>query len=560
MEKLYKVSLPAVCIFMAGIFNLESFSQNVSPEILTEKIFTEWNAPQKPGVAVAIIKDGKFLYEKAYGLANLEYNIPNSTTTLFEIGSVSKQFTAFAILLLEDRGKLSLDDDIRTYLPEFPDYGKTITIKNLLYHTSGIRDEMDLLCMAGWSPKDIITHQQIINLACKQMELSFPPGNEYRYSNTNYTLLAEIVARVSGQSFSDFATANIFRPLGMNHTLVFDNCEKVVPGLASSYFPEGNEFHKNILSSSNFGSSNILSNIEDLSLWVRNFEVPKIGNMKLIQKMNECGTLNNGDKIEYAMGQEIIRYRGVTIINHNGALGGFRSQLVRFPEQKLSIILLSNNATFDTQGAAFQIAGIYLKDQFKDEPQVTETSADAGGSGDPQLLALYAGRFELRPGFVINVTANGGGLFVEAHEVPYTRLVQVSPNEFELPAMHAKLTFKKDQNGDYNQIDILLNDQPMMAKRLLSFNADFVNPELYKGNYYSHELGTVYSFTAKNGQLYGSHNRLGEFEMKPVNSDQFATDKWFLKRIEFIRNEKNEITGCLVAGGRITNIKFTKID
>jgi CubicO group peptidase (beta-lactamase class C family) len=549
--------------FFFYIQNLSAVCQNVSQEQQIDQIFAEWNKAQTPGASVAIVKDGRIIFKKGYGSANLEHNIPNNPSTVFEIASVSKQFTAFAMLLLENQGKLSLDDDVRKFIPELPDYGKVITLKHLLYHTSGIRDEMDLLCMAGWRYDDVITHEQIINLTCRQKELNFPPGAEYQYSNTGYTLLAEVVSRISGQSFADFTRDHIFKPLGMTSTLVRDNYEQIVSNLAYSYYDDDNVYKKNVLSSANIGASSLLTTVEDLSLWAMNFEYPIVGSKNLIQKMNERGTLNHGETISYALGQDVNQYKGLTIIDHAGAVAGYRSLLVRFPEQHFSVILLSNNASFDTQGTAIKIAEVFLKDQFVAEKPVEAAPPPTGEkefNGDPELIATYAGKYELRPEFIINITSENEKLFVEAHEVPLTRLFQVSPTEFTIPAMNARLTFAPDNAGEVNQIDIVLNGQPMTAKKLKTFDATTLNPDEYNGNFFSPELGTVYTFVTKNGQLVARHARLGDFEMTAVNPDQFSTDKRFLKRIEFTRNEKNVVTGCLAWGGRISNIKFEKID
>lgn len=549
--------------FFFCIQNLSTVCQNASQEQQIDQIFAEWNKPQTPGVSVAIVKDGRIIFKKGYGSANLEYNISNNPSTVFEIASVSKQFTAFDILLLEDQGKLSLDDDIRKFIPELPDYGNVITLRHLLYHTSGLRDEMDLLCMAGWRFDDVITHEQIVNLVCRQKELNFPPGVEYRYSNTGYTLLAEVVSRISGNSFADFTRDNIFKPLGMTNTLVRDNYEKIVSNLAYSYYYDNSVYNKNVLSSANIGASSILTTVEDLSLWAMNFENPKPAIKNLIQKMNEQGTLNNGDTISYALGQDMDQYKGLKLIYHAGAVAGYRSLLVRFPEQHFSVILLSNNASFDTQGTAIKIVEVFLKDQFVDEKPMEAAPSSTGDkefAGDPELLANYIGKYELRPEFIISITSENEKLFVEAHEVPLTRLIQVSPTEFALPAMNARLTFVSDSTGDVNQLNILLNGQSMAAKRIKTFDASSVNPDDYNGNFFSAELGTVYTFVTKNGQLIARHARLGDFAMTPVNSDQFSTGKRFLKRIEFTRNEKNAVTGCVAWGGRISNMKFEKID
>lgn len=540
-----------------------AFCQHVSQEQQIDQIFAEWNKPQTPGASVAIVKDGRIIFKKGYGSANLEYDISNKPSTIFEIASVSKQFTAFDILLLENQGKLSLDDDVRKFIPELPVFGNAITLKHLLYHTSGIRDEIDLLCMAGWRFDDVITHEQIVNLACRQKGLNFTPGNEYRYTNTGYTLLAEVVSRVSGQSFADFTRDHIFKPLGMTSTLVYEDHEKIVRNRAYSYYSDSSGYKKNVLSSENVGSSSLLTTVEDLSLWAINFENPRVGSKNLIQKMNERGILNYGDTLSYALGQDVNHFQGLTIIHHAGAVAGYRSLLVRFPEQHFSVILLSNNASFDSQGTAIKIAEVYLKDKFIAEtPEETAPapSGDQEYTGDPALISNFAGKYELRPEFIISVTYENEKLYIEAHEVPKTRLFQVSPAEFTLPEMNAILTFESDNTGEVNQIRIVLNGQQMAAQKMKTFDATTVNPVDYNGTFFSPELGTVYTFFAKNGQLIASHARLSDFVLTAVKPDQFSSDNRFLKRIEFTRDDKNKVIGCVASGGRISNIKFEKID
>jgi len=549
--------------FFFCIHNLSAVCQNISQEQQIDQIFAEWNKPETPGASVAIVKDGRIIFKKGYGSANLEYNISNNPSTVFEIASVSKQFTAFAILLLEDQGKLSLDDDVRKFIPELPDFGNVITLKHLLYHTSGLRDEMDLLCMAGWRFDDVITQEQIVNLVCRQKELNFPPGNEFRYSNTGYTLLAEVVSRISGQSFADFTLEHIFKPLRMNNTLFCDDYEKIVRNLAYSYYSDNNGYKKKVLSSANVGCSSLLSTVEDLSLWAMNFENPIVGSKNLIQKMNERGILNYDDTISYALGQDVNQYKGLTIINHSGAVAGYRSLLARFPEQHFSMILLSNNASFDPQGIAIRIAEIYLKDNFIAEMPMEAVPAPTGDKefiGDPELMANYIGKYELRPEFVISITSENEKLFVEAHEVPKTRLFQVSPTEFTIPAMNARLTFASDNTGEVNQIIIVLNGQQMAAQKMKTFDVTTVNPDDYNGNFFSPELGTVYTFVTINGQIIARHVRLSDFALTAVKPDQFSTGKRFLKRIEFTRDDKNTVTGFVASGGWISNIKFEKID
>ena len=337
--------------------------KGTTPEKQIDQLFTPWNNLNTPGAAVAVEKDGKVIFKKGYGSAELEYNIPITPQTVFHIASVSKQFTCFSILLLEKEGKLSINDDIRKYIPEVPDFGKVITLNHLMHHMSGLRDQWELLAMAGWRLDDNITKDHILRLVSRQKELNFNPGDEYVYCNTGFTLLAEVVARVSGQSFPEFTRTHIFEPLRMTNTLFYDNCEKLVKNRAYSFYEDSTGFKKSNLNYSNVGATSLFTTAEDLCQWSRNFENPVVGDKDIINRMNIRGVLNKGDTITYAMGQDISKYKGLKLIAHGGADAGYRSFLGRFPDQKFSVNVLSNLASFDPGGMALKIADIYLKDK-----------------------------------------------------------------------------------------------------------------------------------------------------------------------------------------------------
>jgi len=349
-------------------------SQDESIERKIDSLFQKYNA-ETAGVAVGVVINGKLAFEKGYGMANLEYDIPITPKTVFHVASVSKQFTAFSIYLLESQSEISFDDDIRKYIPEIPDFGKTIKIKHLLYHTSGLRDQWGILALAGWRMDDVITTEQILNLVSQQKDLNFETGSDFSYSNTGYTLLAEIVKRVSGQSFSKFTQKNIFKPLGMENTQFYDNYEKIVKNRAYSYELENGVFEKRKLNYSNVGPTSLFTTVEDLSKWAVNFENPRVGDASLIDTFNDLAKLDNGEPailtvlngetIYHAKGQFFRNYRGLPLYNHTGGDAGFRSYLVRFPENKLSIILLSNESDFDRLGNGLAIAEFYLKDKLQ---------------------------------------------------------------------------------------------------------------------------------------------------------------------------------------------------
>ncbi|HZV67263.1 MAG TPA: serine hydrolase domain-containing protein, partial [Telluria sp.] len=304
-----------------------------SPEQQVDALFAKWNKPDTPGCAVEVIRDGKVLFRKGYGMSDIEQAVPISPTTVFNVASTSKQFTAFAIYLLAQDGKLSLDDDIRKYLPETPNFGKTITIRHLLHHTSGLRDYLNLLVLAGWRIDDVITQDDALGMIQRQRALNFAPGQEYLYSNSGYFLLAQIVQRVSGKPFAAFAKERIFDPLGMKHTLFHEQYGALVPGRALSYMPARDGGYQYVATSSSMvGPGNLLTTVDDLALWDRNFYDARVGGKELIAQLQVPGMLNSGAAIKYASGLFIESYRGLKLVEHSGELPGFGAQLSRFPE------------------------------------------------------------------------------------------------------------------------------------------------------------------------------------------------------------------------------------
>lgn len=352
-----------------------------------------------PGASIAVARDGKIIFSNGYGHANLEYDIHNTPQTVFHIASVSKQFTAFAIAMLADQGKLSLNDDIRKYLPEIHDFGTPIAIRQLIHHTSGLRDQWNLLVMAGWRMDDVITRNQILRLISRQRELNFKPGERHEYCNTGYTLMAEIVSRVSGQPFPDWCKENIFVPLDMQRTLFYDDHERVVANRAYSYQQGSADFRKSVLNYANAGATSLFTTVEDLSKWAMNFETAKVGNANVMKMMEEQAILNKGDTLDYAFGQVIGNYKGLKTISHGGADAGYRSFLLRFPDQRFSVSVFSNLASFNTYLVSHAIADVYLADLLKEPPKQEEAPQPASEEKKEPFdvskvkLADYTGRY-----------------------------------------------------------------------------------------------------------------------------------------------------------------------
>ena len=305
-----------------------------------------------------MIRDGRFIYQRGYGMANLDHNIPLSPTSVFYIASTSKQFAAASVALLARQGKISLDDDIRKYMPEMPRYQHPVTIRQLVHHTSGIRDYLTLMSLAGMRYEDVYSEEEMVALPARQKELNFTPGDEHLYSNSGYFLLSVIVKRASGKSLRQFADEQIFKPLGMSHTHFHDDRAMVVKNRVTSYFPKregGFGVHVN----NNFdkvGDGGLLTTIEDLARWDRNFYDYQVGGKAFVDQLLTPGQLNNGEKLQYAFGLSVGEYKGVKMVSHGGGFFGFRTEMIRFPEQKFSVICLCNLGSINAAGLARQVA------------------------------------------------------------------------------------------------------------------------------------------------------------------------------------------------------------
>jgi CubicO group peptidase (beta-lactamase class C family) len=392
-----KKSFQLVCLLLF-ITPAEAQSDKAA-EIKIDSIFGSYNT-QTPGVAVAIVRNGKVVLKKGYGMANLTYNIPVTPQTIFDIASVSKQFTAFAIYLLENEGKISLEDTAKKYIPELPDYAKTIKIKHLLAHTSGLMDHGALASIAGYYITDITTTSQILKMMYKQRGLVFPPGTAYKYCNSSYVLLTEIIQRTTGKTFAAYTTEKIFSPLGMNSTLFCDNYQLIVKNKADSYEKIRDTYYYRPSLSTTPGPSGLLTTVEDLTKWALNFEKPIVGNKKLIDRFNEVSYFDNGhkvfvrmdegDSIFYAKGQFVTNYRGVKRIGHGGHTAGFRTFFGRFPEQRLSTIHLSNDEHNEDLGGRYDMAAYYIKGFFIPKKPMASPTTTPTPSTTPKPVQKFS--------------------------------------------------------------------------------------------------------------------------------------------------------------------------
>ncbi len=346
-----------------------------------DTLFAAYDRSDSPGCVLGIFQDGGIAYARGYGMANLELGVANTPQTVFDIGSLGKQFTAFSVLLLARDGKLSLDDDVRKYLPELPDFGKKVTIRHLLHHTGGLRDYIGLLGLEGHGEEDLTTSQEALDVLARQKAPIFAPGERYEYSNTGYFLLSWVVKRTSGQSLREFAQERIFGPLGMSHTQYNEDHTRVIPNRATGYTPrKDGGFSIEMSDWEQNGDGGVLTSVEDLFLWDRNFADPRVGDRALIEEMEKTGVLNDGKAIDYAKGLRIASYRGLRTVGHTGSWAGYLALLYRFPEAKFTVACLCNRTGVNRVRSMRQIADIYLADRLQ---LPAEASAEEAARGRP---------------------------------------------------------------------------------------------------------------------------------------------------------------------------------
>lgn len=370
---------PRISVLITGIWLLfpAPVAAQTKETAAVDRVFARWNTDETPGCAVAVGKDGRTVLARAYGMADLERGVRNTPATIFEAGSVSKQFTAAAAIILANQGKLSLDDDVRRYIPELPDYGTPITIRHLIHHTSGLRDWGVVASVAGWPrTRRAHTNAHALDIITRQRALNYEPGKEYSYTNSGYTLLTLIVERVTGESLPEFTRRTFFEPLGMKNTSWRDDFTRIVPGRAMAYRAGQNGFSILMPIEDVYGHAALLTTVEDLLLWNENLETGKVGGQKFVEEMHRVGRLNDGEEITYAGGIRLMQYRGTLEVNHSGSTGGYQTYLTRFPEQRLSIAVLCNVTGTSPTRLAHQTADVFLTEL----PSVASTPRSSSSS------------------------------------------------------------------------------------------------------------------------------------------------------------------------------------
>lgn len=546
------------------LISVYSFGQ-IKERATIDSIFIDWNKPDEPGCALGIIKDNDLIYANGYGMADLEHDIDIDPSSVFYIGSVSKQFVTFCILLLEEQGRIDLDDEIQKYLPDFPEYESPLTVRNFIHHTSGVRDYLTLMSLKGRNYLDNIEVEEVYELIKRQKELNFKPGEQYLYSNSCYFMLAMIIEKVTDESLRSFADRNIFKPLGMENTLFYDDNTDLIKNRVFSYEKSNDKegFNNLIMRFDLVGSGGVYSTIEDLFLWDQNFYNNKLGKggQEIIQKMHEEGLLNNGESSGYAFALINGTYKGLRTVSHGGSLAGYRAVLMRFPDQKFSVIILANRNDINPTALSYSVADVFLKDQYVSSPNEESNKGSDLKLQDETVqykLEQLTGRYEAQPGTIIEVGIQNDSLHVlQLWNRAEYNLYRTDNNTFEIPnEASIQYNFSEFKN-DYAQIlTVLQNGNEISAKRMSDIDLSKLNLSEYAGNYYSREIDATYRIFLKGDSLMVTIPNSSAKYLEITNFDEFISEG----NLARFRRLDNAVTGFELNAGRVQNLKFEKVN
>lgn len=562
-----------------------SRAQSPNPADKVDAIFADLARVDSPGCAVGVMRDGQLVYGKGYGSAVIEHGVPITTRTVFDLGSVSKHFTATAIVLLAQQGKLSLDDEVRKWLPEFPDYSKAgargegrgagkagtrgagrgasekqnPTIRQLLHHTGGVRNYDTLMALAAVDFSGRTGDREALDIIIRQKELNFTPGTDYLYSNSGYFLLSQIVRKASGKALREFAAENIFGPLGMSDTQYLDDTTRIVPRRATGYSPKragGWEIEM-----SNFeqtGDGAVQTDIEDFVKWDRNFTDGRVLGAQGLQWLQTPGVLTTGRKITYAFGLQVTTYRGLPIVEHGGSWAGYRAHYARFPEQKLSVVCLCNAANANPSRRAHQVAEAYLGGVMKaDAPAAgAATPASASGSSSAEIAKFAGMYYSATEGNVVRVSSEEGKLRVRAGSQSF-EMVPMGDGEFRLlqPGTNFRVRFEPAASGKFRMVRLNSEGTTTTYEAVEPFVPTAAQQRAFLGAYYSEEADVTYTIFEKEGKLQLRIGRYREMPIEPLFRDAFS---FSMGQLIFARNAAGAVTHFDVQAGRVRNIRFLR--
>ncbi len=512
-----------------------------------DTIFSDWQGTAGPGCVVGVSQNGRVLHSLAYGMADLEHGVINTPHTVLEPGSVSKQFTAAAAILLAQDGLLSLEDDIRTYFPELPDYGETVTVRHLLNHTSGLRDWGAVAGIGGWPRTTRVhTHVQMLDISARQLSLNYSPGTFYSYTNTGYNLLAVLVERVSGMSFAEFSRTRVFEPLGLSSTQWRDDFTRVVKDRAIAYRPDRSGGFAMLMPFENVhGNGGLLTTVGDLLAFTHALESDELG---ISEEMHRQGVLNDGRVISYASGLFVDEYRGIRQVGHSGATAGYRGYLSRYPDHGLAVAVMCNAARANAGGLAHEVVDLYLADHLGEPPSVQAPIP-------APLVRLPRDRLQMITGRFRNTRNHSLALLeptTEGIRGPWGRFSPQTGTRFEGTGSRA-LEYSDDDTFTL----IGANGDSLRFERVLAWEPDDEALQSLVGGYHSAEAEVTYRLTLDATGLkivdrYGS-----AAPMTPLYEDTFRTGMGIMR---VVRDARDRATGLRLTQSRVWDLHFERVD
>lgn len=549
-----------LCLMLLTFF---VFGQNVEKKEIPlsagekmDKLFDFWNRLDQPGFAVVVVKDGREVYQKVYGLACQEHMVAITPKTVFNIATAAQPFVGMAVAMLEKQGKLSLEDDVRKYIPEIPVFAIPVRVRHLLYQTSGLRDWLSVLQLGG-RDKDEVTFAQVLKIVKAQKELSFPPGDRFQNSHTNYDLLAETITRVTGRPFSDWAWENIFKPLKMTRTQFRDNYRTIFDDQAFTYNFTRREYLQGIDNLSLAGSHSLFASVADLGKWLLNLETVQVGGKDIFAKMFTSGRLNSGQSTGFGYGVKVDPRPGRWQVSQTGTWAGSGAAVVYFPDQKFGFFVLANWDYTPVEGFIQDIIDIYLPAAAKSVKKSSPAAAKKAVKVSLENLDSYIGDYRLAPGQVFTISRTGNQIVFgfPGGKFPLTPL---SENEFLLTIADARLTFQKNKEGKVQQFVWKQGGDEQVAPKIVLVKPAPAELEEFAGSYFNAELNLTYALALRGDALIANAPEQNEIRLTPDEKDRFTTGWRAFPMILFQRDGQNRLTGFTIDSEPVHDLVFKK--
>jgi CubicO group peptidase (beta-lactamase class C family) len=549
-------------LLLSVLFSLNAVAE-IPEKAAIDKIFSQWSKGASPGGSVGVIKNGELVFANGYGMANLEYDIPNTAKSIFRIGSTSKQFTAASIILLVEQNKIKLTDTLNLFYPEFPDYAKEISISHLLNHTSGIRDYLTLAALSGKTDDDFYTNEEVMAWLINQEQTNFKPGDEFVYSNSGYWLLGQIVKKVSGMTMAQYAEQEIFKPLKMENTHFHDNHKQIVRNRASGYMPTGeNQFEISMTTLDMIGDGGIFTSIEDMKKWDDAYYDTKVLSKSFWKMMTKKGVLNDGEVLDYASGLFLGEYKGLNMISHGGSFVGFRANLIRFPDNQFSVMIFANRSDANPTSKAYEVADLFLNEHYKEEKNQKINKEKQALSFEPESSEME----KVLGHYWNEERADSRRIHVRNNEVIFSlgerrefKLKPVSNNQFVAigERFDMKVSFyQNDQSQKIMSVEVNGNE-PVLSIGYQPISYSNKQLSKFTGEYFSKELNTSYKLKLNGEKLQLYINDKPKSPLNPVMNNLMVNQEF--GAFQFSQKPDGSILGFSLAAGRVKNLEFTKL-